>query len=169
MNEAQQTRAAALKLIIATQPAFLYWRHEPQAYLDGILGEARSYSVMPLKSWVDKGIVVTAGSDAPCTIPDPIRGIYYACNHPKADESLLPLDALRMHTAWPAYSSFDENRRGTLREGLLCDFVVLSDNPLAMPAPKLDTLRIEAVYFRGKRYESKKRSLAALLCKAAMG
>jgi len=169
MNKAQQARTAALRLIIATQPAFLYWRHEPQAYLDNILGKARSYAVMPLKSWVDKGIIVTAGSDAPCTIPDPLRGIYYACNHPNPEESLSPLDALRMHTAWAAYSSFDENRRGILREGLICDFVALSGNPLTMPVKKLDTLRIDSVYFRGKRYEPRKQGLGALLWKAATG
>jgi predicted amidohydrolase YtcJ len=168
MNKVQQDRTAELKLTVATQPAFLYWRHEPQAYLDAILGKARACAVMPLKSWIDKGIVVTAGSDAPCTIPDPIRGIYYACNHPNPDERLSPLDALRMHTAWAAYSSFDENRRGALREGLLCNFVALSDNPLTMRIEKLDTLGIDAVYFRGKRYEPKKRSLAALLW-AAVG
>ena len=169
MNESQQARAAALGLIIAAQPAFLYWRHEPPAYLDGILGGTRANALNPLKSWVDKGIAVTAGSDAPCTIPDPIRGIHYACNHPNPAESLSVLDALRMHTAWAAWSSFDEDRRGTLREGLLCDFVVLSDNPLVLPAEKLDTLEIEAVYFRGKAYQSKPRGLAALLWKAVAG
>jgi len=160
MNEAQQARAAALRLVIATQPAFLYWRHEPQAYLDSILGEGRSYAAIPLKSWVEKGIAVTAGSDAPCTIPDPIQSIYCACNHPNPGESLSALDALRMHTAWAAYSSFDEGRRGTLRAGLLCDFAVLSGDPLAMPAERLDTLQVEALYLRGKRYGSKRRGLA---------
>ena len=169
MNEDQQARAAALGLMIATQPAFLYWRHEPQAYLDTILGVERAGAIMPLKSWVEKGITVTAGSDAPCTIPDPIRGIHYACNHPDPKESLTPLDALRMHTAWAAYSCFDEDRRGTLREGLLSDFVVLSDNPLAMPVERLDTLQIEGVYFRGKEYESKGRRLAGLVGKAIVG
>ena len=169
MNESQQARAAALGLMIATQPAFLYWRHEPQAYLDRILGAARANEIMPLKSWVDKGIVISAGSDAPCTLPDPLRGIHYACNHPNPAQRLSALDALRMHTAWAAYTSFDENRRGTLCDGLLCDFVVLSEDPLAIPADQLDTLRIERVYFRGKPYESKQRGLAGMLCKAIAG
>ena len=169
MNEDQQNRAAALGIILAAQPAFIYWRHEPQAYLDAILGEARAYALNPLRSWVEKGIVVTAGSDAPCTIPDPLQGIHYACNHPNPAESLCALDALRMHTSWAAYSAFDENRRGTLREGLLCDFVILSDNPLAMPPEKLNTLEIESVYFQGKRFESKKRGLLGLIGKAIIG
>ena len=72
-------------------------------------------------------------------------------------------------TFWAAYSSFDENYRGTLREGLLCDFVALSDNPLTIPVEKPDTLAIDSVYFRGKRYEPKKRGLATLLWKAIAG
>jgi len=169
MNESQQARAAALGLMIAAQPAFLYWRHEPQAYLDAILGEERANAVLPLKSWVDRGITVMAGSDAPCTIPDPIQGIHFACNHPNPAERLCVLDALRMHTAWAAYSSFDEGRRGTLREGLLCDFAVLSGDPLAVPVDELNTLEVESVYFQGKQYVSKRRGLASLLGRAAVG
>lgn len=168
MNEAQQARAAALRLVIATQPAFLDWRHEPQAYLDRILGQERAYAIMPLKSWLDKGIVVTAGSDAPCTLPDPIRSMHCACNHPDPKERVSALDALRMHTSRAAWSCFDEDRRGALREGLLCDFVVLSGDPLAVPPETLQDLQVEAVYFRGKPYRSKARGLVPLLAWAAV-
>jgi len=169
MNEAQQNRAAVLGLMIATQPAFLDWRHEPQEYLDNILGEERANAALPLKSWIDKGIIISAGSDAPCTLPDPIQSIHCACNHPNPNESLSALDALRMHTAWAAHTCFDENRRGTLREGLLCDFVVLSQNPLVMPAEQLNMLKIEQAYYRGKLYESKRRGVASLLVRAMAG
>ena len=169
MNEGQQARAAALGIMIATQPVFLYWRNEPQTYLDGILGLDRANAIMPLKSWVEKGITVTAGSDAPCTIPDPIQGMHCACNHPNPAESLSVLDALRMYTAWAAYSAFDEDRRGTLIEGLLCDFVVLSGDPLAVPVEKLNTLKVEQIYFQGKEYVSKKRGLASLVARAIKG
>jgi predicted amidohydrolase YtcJ len=74
-----------------------------------------------------------------------------------------------MHTTWAAYSSFDENRRGALREGLLCDFVVLSRDILPMPTTALNTLKIEAVYFKGQRYKPKQQGLLGLLGKAIIG
>jgi len=166
MTPAQCDRAATLGLMIATQPSFLYWRHEPQSYLDGILGVVRANALMPLKSWIDRGLVVSAGSDAPCTLPDPIKGIHCACNHPDPKESLPVLDALRMHTSWAAHTCFDEGRRGTLRKGLLCDFVVLSGNPLALPVNQLGTLTVEQAYYRGQRYQSKPRGIISLLAKA---
>ena len=169
MNESQQVRAAALGLLIAAQPIFLDWKHEPKEYMDHILGAERADKTTQLKSWVDKGIIVSAGSDGPCTYPDPIRGIHSACNSKNPTQRLSVLDALRMHTAWAAYTSFDENRRGTLREGLLCDFAVLSDNPLAIPVEQLGSLRVEAVYFRGKPYVSKKRGPAGMVLKAILG
>jgi len=169
MTEAQKDRAARLKLIMATQPGFIYWQHEPAEYIESLLGRERAFASLPQKSLIDRGICVTAGSDAPCTLPDPIQGIHFACNHFNPAESVSVLDALRMHTAWAAYSSFDENRRGTLRVGLLCDFVVLSDNPLAMPAQQLKDLKINAVYFRGKAYQPGKQGLLGLLARAAKG
>ena len=166
MTPGQCDRAAALGLMIATQPAFLYWRHEPQEYAEAILGAERARSIMPLRSWVERGLVVSAGSDAPCTLPDPIQGIHFACNHPDPAESLSVLNALRMHTNWAAHTCFDENRRGTLREGLLCDFAVLSGNPLAMPAAQLGELSVDAVYYRGRPYQPKRRGIARLLGRA---
>lgn len=159
-------RAAALGVLIAVQPAFLDWRQEPQSYLDTILGEERAGSMLPLKSWVDHGIVLSAGSDAPCTLPDPVRSIALCCNHPNPAQRLEVLDALRMHTAWAAYTSFDERERGTLQNGLCADFVVLNQNPLEMPAASLPTLQVTDVYFGGRRYCKPLNGPLALACKA---
>lgn len=166
MDEEMQRRAADMGILIATQPAFLYWEHEPQEYLDNILGKERSYAVMPLKSWIEKGIKISGGSDAPCTIPDPIKSIHYSCNHPDPSQSVGILDALRIHTSWAAYTSFDENEMGTLREGLRANFVVLDKNPLEMPTERLCELKVQDIYFDGKRYIKPISGTAALLFKA---
>lgn len=151
MDEKAIGRAAELGICIALQTPFLHWQQEPLEYLQHILGN-RIEKLIPLKSMLDKGLLIAGGSDAPCTLPDPISAIHSACNHPKEDESVSILDALKMHTNWSAKLSFDENDRGTLTEGKLADFVVLDKNPLHTPKENLKDLKIADVYFKGDKY-----------------
>ncbi len=166
--EEMQERAARLGICIAAQPAFLYWKHEPSEYLERILGE-RANELIPLKSLVEKGIIVSAGSDAPCTIPDPISSMHFCCNHPNKEQSISALDALRMHTSWAAYMSFDENERGTLKDGLIADFVVLSENPLNIPSDQIKRINVEEIYFAGVKYKKNISNPFSLVCKSLIG
>lgn len=163
--EDMQQRAANMGICVAAQPAFLYWDQEPEVYLKKILGD-RADELIPLRSLVEKGIVISGGSDAPCTIPNPIQSIHFSCNHPNPNESLTVLDALRMHTSWASYMSFDENTRGTLKNGLIADFVVLSENPLNTPVEKLKDIKVEDTYFGGDKYQTPDSSVVKLLARA---
>lgn len=167
--EELQERAARLGLCVAVQPAFLDWRQEPGDYLERILGPERVSRMLPLRSMLEKGLLLSAGSDAPCTLPDPIESIHLCVNHPNPAEAVSVEDALRMHTLWAARTSFDEGNRGALQEGLLCDFVVLSHNPLEIPKEQLRTLKIEEVWFGGKRYTDGPCGAAGLALRALNG
>jgi hypothetical protein len=69
-----------------------------------------------------------------------------------------------MHTSSCAKLSFDDNTRGTLTNGKLADFVVLDKNPLQMPAEQLNTIKVEALYLKGEKYERQgERSIGSLL------
>ena len=162
-------RAARLGLCVAVQPAFLHWRQEPEAYLERILGRERAGSMLPLRSMLERGLLVSAGSDAPCTIPDPIESIHLCVNHPNPDQAVSVEDALRMHTLWAARTSFDEKERGALAEGLACDFVVLDRNPLEIPKEQLREMKIREVWFAGRRYQSAPCSAGGLLLRALSG
>jgi hypothetical protein len=145
-------RAASLGIGIAAQPAFIHWSLEPQDYLEGILG-GRANRLNPLKTLSNYGIMISGGSDAPCTLPDPIEGIYCACNHPVAGESLSIPEALRLFTYNAAWMSFDEKQRGSLEAGKIADMVMLNKNPLAMKPGELRELQVEALLLKGKPYQ----------------
>lgn len=163
MDEAAIARAAKLNLCIALQTPFLYWPQEPVEYLQRILGK-RVENLIPLKSMLAAGLTLAGGSDAPCTLPDPMAAIFAACNHPNPGESVSVLDALRMHTSSCARLSFDESTRGTLTNGKRADFVVLDKNPLQTPLEKLSTIKVEALYLKGEKFTGHaKRSIAGLL------
>ena len=151
MDRGQVERAARLGIHVAVQTPFLHWNLEPTAYIESLVG-TRIRNLSPLKTMVDAGLRPANGSDAPCTIPDPVFGIWAACNHPDPSESVSVIDALRMHTDWAARLSFDERERGTLTEGKWADFTVLDRNPLQMPASDLNKIRVRDLYLKGERY-----------------
>lgn len=163
---ALQDRAAALGLQIALQPPFLDWAQEPGDYLEEILGD-RAREIIPLRSLLDRGILLSAGSDAPCTLPDPIQSIHACCNHPDPAQRLTPLEALKLHTLWAARASFDEGRHGSLVPGAVCDLAVLEKDPLALPPERQRENRVAAVYLRGRPLAPARGGPLGLVCRSA--
>jgi predicted amidohydrolase YtcJ len=167
-SPSQLERIARLKVCVTLQTPTLYWPQEPDSYLRGILG-GRVDNIMPIGSMHRVGIMVADGSDAPCTPPDPIRGMACAVNHPNPAERVTSLQALMMRTYNPAFLGFDENERGSLAVGKAADFTVLSRNPLTVPRGKIGDITVKALYLRGKPADYKARGMASLLLKAAAG
>ncbi len=159
----QLDRLAALKISIALQSPTIIWPQEPAEYLRGILGDERTKSISPLKSILDRGILLGDGSDAPATYPNPLYGMHCAVNHPTPSERISPLDALMMRTYNPAYITFDEASRGSLTAGKIADFVVLSDNPLEVEPGKIKDIQVLGLYLGGKKYRTKLKNAAGLL------
>ena len=162
-----QARMAAMHVCVALQPAFLDWKQEPASYLENILGTERANAIEPLREMLDSGLLLSAGSDAPCTLPNPVESIHIACNHPNPAQSITPLEALRMHTVNACLTSFDEASRGTLEAGKRADFTVLKENPLAMPISRLRENRVLALYMAGKKVTPSTGGMLALLARAA--
>ncbi len=169
ISKEQQRRVAAIGAAIALQPAFLDWHQEPGEYLEHILGNQRALSIEPLRDLIDAGILVSAGSDAPCTLPDPINSMHICCNHPDPGQSVTVLEALKMHTLWASKTSFDEHDRGSLSKGKLADFAVLAQNPLDMDVSRLKENKVIALYLEGKKVMKEPDGVAKLLAWSIFG
>ncbi len=154
-------KCAELGIQIPLQPAFLMWDLEPLNYLKRILGE-RTERISPLRKMIDMGIVLSGGSDAPCTLPDPIFGIYTACNHYIPDQSVTISEALKMFTYNAAWTTFDEKERGSLEVGKMADMVILNRNPLEMKPPELLSLSVEQLILNGQGYKEGQGMLSLL-------
>lgn len=148
-------KIASLGIGITVQPAIFVSPLEPVEYLESIIGE-RARQNTPLKKIIEMGIRVSGGSDGPVTDPDPIEGIYGACNHYEPAQSVSIAEALQMYTYNIAYTSFDEQDRGSLEKGKLADMVILNKNPLQMNPADLRQLKVEKLYLAGKEYEKGK-------------
>ena len=142
------------------QSAFIGWEQEPDAYLESILGKQRLDRLNPLKFFRDHDIVVSFGSDAPCTTPDPISWIHRAVNHSNPEQGVSVQEAVRMCTINGCYAAFDEQERGSLEPGKIADMVILSDDPYTMPSGELKNLQVEQLYLAGKPYESCREPIA---------
>ncbi len=144
-------KAGELNLIVAAQPSFIHWDLEPLSYMEDLLGE-RAQSLNPINSMIQSGITVSGGSDAPCTVPNPIEGIYAACNHYNKKEAISIEEALRMYTYNIAFGTFDEKERGSLEVGKYADMIILNKNPLTMNKEDLLSLEVERLLLNGKPY-----------------
>lgn len=145
------------------QTSFIGWPQEPDEYLEELLGAERARKLNPLRTLWDRGITLSAGSDAPCTDPDPVLWMQRACNHSAQEQSLSQQEALRMCTYNGAWTTFDEQERGSLEPGKIADMVILSANPYETPAAELGTIHVEELLLAGKPYSQQRQGFLSAL------
>jgi predicted amidohydrolase YtcJ len=131
-----------------------YWgdRHVSQ-----FLGPDRTARIDPLGSSYRAGLKFSLHSDHPVTSADPFFSMYCAVNRITndgkllgADERITALAALKAYTIDAAYCSFEEHQKGSIEDGKLADFAVLSDNPLTIDSKHIKDICVEATVVGGK-------------------
>lgn len=140
------------EILMPVQSAFINWRQEPDSYLESIMGSDRVKKLNPIKDFLNNNIIVSFGSDAPCTSPDPIVWMDKAVNNDNKQQRIDIRDALRMCTYNGYYTSFDEEKRGSLEIGKIADMVILSENPYT--CNEIKKIKVEKLILSGKEYES---------------
>lgn len=120
-------RIKKLGLTVSAQPNFVSMWGQPGGLYQKRLGLDRWRRMNPLAEFLRKPIPLVFGSDG--MPPGPIYGIHSAVNHPVHESRISPIEAISCYTKAGAYSSFEEDSKGTLRRGKLADLVVLSHDP----------------------------------------
>ncbi|WP_082238833.1 amidohydrolase [Niameybacter massiliensis] len=110
-------------------------------------GIERASRISIAHSAQEKGIIYTFHQDSPVIDPNMLETIWCAVNRQTKtgvllgeDEKVSPLDALKAVTKNVAYQYFEEDIKGTLKEGKLADLVILDKNIL-----KIDPMEIKDV------------------------
>jgi predicted amidohydrolase YtcJ len=117
------------------------------------LGDGRMGRFMPWQEFFLRGMPVASGTDLPIGPGDPLEAIalVIARGEPSEyGERALRLSALRMFTTWAAGSGVGLSDRGSLEEGKLADFLVLSDDPFAVGRDRVAAIRVEQTILAGK-------------------
>ena len=156
------------KILLPVQSAFIDWPQEPDAYLREILGK-RAERLNPLRTFADNGIVLSAGSDGPCTDPDPMLWVHKAVNHSDPGQALSVYEALRMCTYNGYYTTFDEGERGSLETGKIADMCILSQNPYTVARDTLKDIAVEQLILQGKPYRDQPKGAIAAMLRGVLG
>jgi predicted amidohydrolase YtcJ len=71
------------------------------------------------------------------------------------EERITVGEALRMYTVDAAYSSNEENIKGSVETGKLADLVVLSHDPFSVPPSEIASISVELTIVGGRVVYSK--------------
>lgn len=148
-SQDQLRRASELGLVFSMQPAYeLYWGGEGKMYQQHLGDHYRNTN--PFRAIVDHGIVICGGSDSDVTEPNPLLGIHGAVNHPVPEHRLQIWEALQLFTCNGAFSTFEEETKGTLEVGKLADIVLLNKDILKIPPEKIKDIKVSATIKSGE-------------------
>lgn len=77
-------------------------------------------------------------------------------------------EALKVCTYNGYYASFDEKNRGSLEKGKIADMVILSQNPYKTKKEDLMSVKVEATYLAGKKFEPKDKSVVSTIIRGML-
>ncbi|CAM4307732.1 amidohydrolase [Zobellia nedashkovskayae] len=151
-------RFSKLNIIASVQP---YHAIDDGRWAEELIGPERIKSTYAFKSLLDANTTLVFGSDWPVAPASPLYGMYAAVTRQTLDnknpEGWVPEQkinieqALSAYTKNGAYSSFDENIKGTLEPGKLADFVILNENLTTIKPEKLKNVKVLQTYVGGKQ------------------
>lgn len=121
------------------------------------IGAQNAAFISPMKAAIDQGIVVSNHSDFNVTPLDPMFILWSSISRTSksgavigADQRVNAYTGLQALTTGPAWQYKEENRRGTIKLGLLADFVILSGNPVKTDVSKIRDIKVLETIKEGK-------------------
>ena len=129
--------------------------------VDVRVGKERSVWSYVWRTMAEAGIPLGGGSDSPVETMNPIWGIDCAVN--RTDLAHLPCggwhasscltvpQAVSLYTRGSAYMEFSEHQKGRIAEGMLADFIVLSEDIFEVKPERIRDIRVKETYVGGRQ------------------
>jgi predicted amidohydrolase YtcJ len=156
LNEGLIKRIKKQKVIVSVQPRVVASEFSVWSATEH-LGAERARWLFPLKTLIKEGVKVIGGSDCPMEPLNPLLGIQVAVTRQFFPEERITVgEALRMYTVDAAYSSGEENIKGSIETGKLADLTVLSHDPGKVPLNEIENIAVEMTIAGGKVVYSKR-------------
>ena len=149
-------RCRDLNVIMHVQPAFIDTdMHIAGDYVGADL-EQTSYA---WKTMLDTGLHIAFGSDAPVISFNVMEGIYCAVTRkdlkgrPEGgwlpEQKISVYDAVYAYTMGGAYASYDEGKKGSIRNGKYADMVILDRDIFNIPEDEIKDIKVQATILNG--------------------
>jgi hypothetical protein len=143
---------------------------------DSVLGPTRAENISPTGWVLARGMKFGTHHDAPVALPDSMRVLSATVTRRSRTGDILgpqhrvPVaTALKSMTLWSAWQHFEEADKGSIEPGKLADFVVLSANPLTVPAEDLAGIQVLATWKAGVSIYQRPADAAARVPPAPFG
>jgi predicted amidohydrolase YtcJ len=141
------------------------WLYLDAPALEKVFGKAGMRMFFPLRSYLDAGIVVAAGSDhmighdknRAVNPYNPFLSLWIMIARKTTEgevlypeQKLTRAEALKTHTIWGAYMQFAEKEKGSIEAGKLADFVVTDRDYLTCPEDEIRAIEPVMTIIGGK-------------------
>jgi len=121
------------------------------------IGKKAAFFISPIKAATEQGIVYSNHTDFNVTPLDPFWVLWSAMARESREGVIIGPDqrvdaytALQGLTTGPAWQVFEENRKGSIKEGMLADFVVIKNNPLKQKVSDIKDNEVLATIKEGR-------------------
>lgn len=125
--------------------------------LVGYYGHERLERMFAHRTLLDAGIHVAGSSDYPCGPYQPLAAITSCVERRATDGTAIGLGqrisverAFDLYTRGAAHASGEEDVKGTLRPGMLADFVELGTDPFRSPAEEIVDIPVRSTWVGGE-------------------
>jgi predicted amidohydrolase YtcJ len=148
---------ADLKVIASVQP---YHAIDDGRWAEARIGHDRASRTYAFRTFLEHGVRLAFGTDWPVAPLDPRATLYAATTratldgkHPDGwfpEQKLTIQEAIAAYTIGSAYAEFQDENKGSITPGKLADFVLLSEDPLALSPLRLRELHVTQTWLGGK-------------------
>ncbi|SEU20883.1 amidohydrolase [Variovorax sp. OV084] len=126
--------------------------------LKNYLGVDRYSQYSPIRTYLDAGLLVAGGTDAPVIPINPFWGLYHLVSRDSisggvagANQATSREEALRVLTLNNAKLTDEADIKGSIEPAKLADFVVISGDIMTIPTGEIEDLKALETYVGGKR------------------
>jgi predicted amidohydrolase YtcJ len=143
-------------VIASVQP---YHAIDDGRWAEGRIGHDRASRTYAFRTLLDHGARLALGTDWPVAPLDPMQTLYAATTRATLDgkrpegwfpeQKLTAAEAISGYTMGSAYAEFQDHEKGSIATGKLADFVLLSADPLNIPAAAIRDVHVLSTWVGG--------------------
>ena len=120
-------------------------------------GYDRAKYISPVGTAIKEGVMYTFHQDSPVIPPNMFETIWCAVTRKTKTGAILEprekisvLDAIRGVTINSAYQYFEEDKKGSIKEGKYADLIIVDKNPLKIDIEKIKDIKVLETIKKGK-------------------